>query len=276
MRMRLFNNSNYYFLTIFALILLLSACTPQRNLVYMSDLGDSTNVTEAILNQVDTKIKEGDILSITVNTLSPESNALFNKGEMLAPSATNTQAVVSQSSGATALSNVGYLVDKDGNINFPVIGTVGLEGLTLEQARQKLTAEISKQTKSPIVNIRFMNFKVTVIGEVTQPGTFTLTNDKVNVLEAIGLAGDMTPYGKRENVMLIRENNGQRTIARLNMNKKDVTQSPYFYLQQNDVVYIEPDNEQKTAQADVRSTRTIPIVTALISAAAVLVSVLVR
>lgn len=257
-------------------ILLLSACKTSRNLVYMSDLGDSTAVTEAILNKVDTKIKEGDILSITVNTLSPESNALFNKGEMLAPNAATTQGILSQNSGATALSNVGYLVDKNGNINFPVIGTINLEGLTLEQARQKLTNEISKQTKNPIVNVRFMNFKVTVIGEVTKPGTFTLTNDKVNVLEAIGLAGDMTPYGRRENVMLIRENNGQRTIARLNMNKKDVTQSPYFYLQQNDVVYVEPDNDQKTAQADVRSTRTIPIVTALISAAAVLVSVLVR
>lgn len=121
-----------------------------------------------------------------------------------------------------------------------------------------------------------MNFKVTVIGEVTQPGTFTLTNDKINILEAIGLAGDMTPYGKRENVLLIRESNGQRTLTRLNMNKKDITQSPYFYLQQNDVVYVEPDNEQKTAQADVRAQQRIPIVTALISAAVVLVSVLVR
>lgn len=242
----------------------------------MSDLGDSTAIQEAILNKVETKIKEGDILSITVNTLSPESNALFNKGEMLTPGGTSAQTMVSQTSGATALSNVGYLVDKDGNINFPVIGSVSVEGLTLEQVRQKLTTEIAKQTKSPIVNIRFMNFKVTVIGEVTQPGTFTLTNDKINILEAIGLAGDMTPYGKRENVLLIRESNGQRTLTRLNMNKKDITQSPYFYLQQNDVVYVEPDNEQKTAQADIRAQQRIPIITALISAAAVLVSILVR
>ncbi len=262
--------------SIFSLALFCASCTTNRNLVYMSDLGDSTAIQEAILNKVETKIKEGDILSITVNTLSPESNALFNKGEMLTPGGTSAQTMVSQTSGATALSNVGYLVDKDGNINFPVIGSVSVEGLTLEQVRQKLTTEIAKQTKSPIVNIRFMNFKVTVIGEVTQPGTFTLTNDKINILEAIGLAGDMTPYGKRENVLLIRESNGQRTLTRLNMNKKDITQSPYFYLQQNDVVYVEPDNEQKTAQADVRSQRMIPIFTATISAMAVLLSVVLR
>lgn len=262
--------------SIFSLALFCASCTTNRNLVYMSDLGDSTAIQEAILNKVETKIKEGDILSITVNTLSPESNALFNKGEMLTPGGTSAQTMVSQTSGATALSNVGYLVDKDGNINFPVIGSVSVEGLTLEQVRQKLTTEIAKQTKSPIVNIRFMNFKVTVIGEVTQPGTFTLTNDKINILEAIGLAGDMTPYGKRENVLLIRESNGQRTLTRLNMNRKNITQSPYFYLQQNDVVYVEPDNEQKTAQADVRSQRMIPIFTATISAMAVLLSVVLR
>ncbi|MCU7694588.1 polysaccharide biosynthesis/export family protein [Haoranjiania flava] len=237
----------------------------------MSDLRDSIAISEAILNKVDAKIKEGDILSISVNTLSPESNALFNKGEMITPGISSTPNLTAYS-GATTLSNVGYLVDKDGNINFPVIGVVKLDGLTIEQARQKLTTEIAKQTKNPIVNIRFMNFKVTVVGEVMKPGTFNISNDKINILEALGMAGDMTPYGKRENVLVIREDNGVRTLGRVNMNTRNLTQSPFFYLQQNDVVYVAPQNAQKMQQVTNSDYKIISLATASVSIIAVILS----
>lgn len=252
-------------------ICLLSSCRTNRNLVYMSDLRDSIAISEAILNKVDAKIKEGDILSISVNTLSPESNALFNKGEMITPGISSTPNLTAYS-GATTLSNVGYLVDKDGNINFPVIGVVKLDGLTIEQARQKLTTEIAKQTKNPIVNIRFMNFKVTVVGEVMKPGTFNISNDKINILEALGMAGDMTPYGKRENVLVIREDNGVRTLGRVNMNTRNLTQSPFFYLQQNDVVYVAPQNAQKMQQVTNSDYKIISLATASVSIIAVILS----
>lgn len=264
-------------LCLLLLIISLWSCRPQRNLVYLSDLNDSTSFSEIISNRSEMKIQEGDILYITVNTLSPEANALFNKGELIAsgvaaPANLNATAY----GGTSTLSSVGYLVDKFGDISFPVIGKTKLGGLTLEQARKKLTDIIELQAKNPIVNVRFANFRITVIGEVNRPGTFTLTNDKINLLEAIGLAGDMTVYGKRENILLIRESEGRRDLVRLNMNKKEITKSPYFYLQQNDIVYVEPDNKQKAVEADVRSARAIPLITAGISAVAIILSVVLR
>jgi polysaccharide export outer membrane protein len=143
--------------------------------------------------------------------------------------------------------NEGYLVDKNGFINFPVIGKIALSGLTKEEAQDKMTDLIKVHVKNPIVNVRFQNFKVTVIGEVNQPASFNVATEKINVLEALGLAGDMTAYGRRENVLIIREKDGMRTTTRINLNSKEVLTSPFFYLQQNDVVYVEPDNKAKVA-----------------------------
>jgi polysaccharide export outer membrane protein len=116
-----------------------------------------------------------------------------------------------------------------------------LSGLTKPEAIDEMTHRLSEYVNDPIVNIRFINFKVTVIGEVNHPSTFTVATEKINVLEALGLAGDMTPYGKRDNVLIIREKDGVRSATRLNLNKKDILSSPFYYLQQNDVIYVEPD-----------------------------------
>jgi polysaccharide export outer membrane protein len=115
-----------------------------------------------------------------------------------------------------------------------------LAGLTKEEATEKMTLLIKNHVKNPIVNIRFLNFRITVIGEVNRPSTFTIPTERINLIEALGLAGDMTSYGKRENVLIIKEKDGIRKAVRVNMTKKDVMNSPYFYLQQNDVVYVEP------------------------------------
>src|SRR5690606_22386711 len=116
-----------------------------------------------------------------------------------------------------------------------------LTGLTLTQAHNRMAEELNKYVKEPIVNVRYLNFKVTVIGEVNEPSTIAVDNDKINVLEALGMAGDMTAYGKRENVLVIREDQGRRHMARLDLNSRAAFESPYFYLQQNDIVYVEPD-----------------------------------
>jgi polysaccharide export outer membrane protein len=217
-----------------ALLFLLSACGSTRNLVYFSDLNSASKFTEEIKNKVEPKIQPDDQLSIVVTSLNPESNMLFNSGVM--PS-TNASAVGGTS---TSHANEGYLVDKNGFINFPVLGKVELAGLTKEQATTKMTAEITKNIKNPIVNIRFLNFRITVIGEVNRPSTFIVPSERINVLEAIGLAGDLTPYGKRENILIIREQNGVRTATRVDLASKNILNSPDFYLQQNDVLYIEP------------------------------------
>ena len=218
------------------LLIALSSCS-KRDLVYFSDMS-STEPNAPVKNFASPKIQPDDILSITVSSLSPESNVLFNN--VLLPTNGNTNVIAEKI-------NEGYLVDKNGFINFPVIGKIALGGLTKEEAVDKMTDLIKTQVKNPIVNVRFVNFKVTVIGEVANPASFVIETEKVNVLEALGLAGDMTAYGRRENVLVIREKEGIRSTVRLNLNSKAVFNSPYFYLQQNDIVYVEPENRVKTA-----------------------------
>ena len=218
-----------------AFLILLSACGSTRNLVYFNDLQNTNKYTEEIKNKVEPKIQPDDQLSITVSSLNPESNILFNSGVM--PSAGSGAATGGTTTGRP---NDGYLVDKDGFINFPVLGKIQLAGLTKEQATTKMTAEITKNIKNPIVNIRFLNFRITVIGEVNKPSTFLVPSERVNILEAIGLAGDLTAYGKRENILIIREQNGVRTATRVDLASRAILNSPDFYLQQNDVVYVEP------------------------------------
>jgi polysaccharide export outer membrane protein len=220
-----------------ALLFLASSCGSTRNLVYFNDLKDTRNYKEEIKNNIEPKIQPDDQLGIVVSSLNPESNMLFNSGVMPSTSGTVAGGTSTVSSGRTT---EGYLVDKSGFINFPVLGKVKLAGLTKEEATTKMTAEINKNIKNPIVNIRFLNFRITVIGEVNKPSTFLVPSERVNILEAIGLAGDLTPYGKRENILIIREQNGVRTATRVDLASRAILNSPDFYLQQNDVVYVEP------------------------------------
>lgn len=200
----------------------------------MSNLGNATESTSKVVQQTNLIIQPDDILSITVTSLSIESNAIFN--------ANNTTGVGELT---------GYMVNEKGFIDFPLIGEVHLAGLTKAQATEKLIEKLNEQVKRPIVSMRFTNFKVTVLGEVNNPSSFNIPSDNINILEALGLAGDMTVYGKRENVLLIREKNNVRTTVRLNLNDKEILNSPYFYLQQNDIIYIEPD-EAKASQTNIK------------------------
>lgn len=242
-------------LILFLITLFFSSCA-KRNLVYFSDIDPTNNYTVNIGQSIEPRIQVDDLLSITVTSLNPESNMLFNVG-VLMPSGERNNTVVSNPI------NENYLVDKDGNINYPVIGLINLNGLTKGEAIAKMTNLVAEYVKDPIVNIRFANFKVTVIGEVERPNTFIIPTEKITILEALGLAGDMTAYGKRDNVLIIREKDGVRTATRLNLNDKDVLYSPFYYLQQNDVIYVEP-YKSKAIQAD-SNPQTLVIVTSLTS-----------
>ncbi len=242
-----------YYLIFFGTILLVSC--KSRNLVYFSDLPQSSKYNTGNIKTIETQIQSGDILNIRVNSLSVESNALFNRGN-------NTD--------ATSSAGEGYLVDNSGNIAFPVIGKIKVAGFTVEQVGEKLASEVQKYVKSPTVNVKLINFKITVIGEVSKPSTFTISDKRVNLLEALGMAGDMTPYGRRENVLIIREKEGVRSMARLDLNKIDVFSSPYFLLQQNDIVYVEPD-KSKQRQSD-PNLRYATIITGIVTAASLFIS----
>lgn len=220
-------------LQLFLIIILSSSCST-RNLVYMSDLPAAGINIEVINNAIEPKIQTADILSISVSTLNPESNLLFNSGILTSLGGVNSPG------GTSMMVNDGYRVDKNGAVNFPVLGRIYLAGLTLEEATDRLTELLSAEAKNPIVNIKLTNFRITVLGEVNMPSTIPVLTEKITIMEAIGLAGDLTAFGKRENVLLLREKDGNRTTVRLNLNHKSILTSPFFYLQQNDVIYVEP------------------------------------
>lgn len=260
--------SRFYFFyiylksTLFLAVIFLASCTTGRNLVYFSDLNSGTSNQTPIQNDIVPRIQPDDILGIVVNSQNPESNLLFNSGMMLPPSSTTG------ASAATSRPIEGYLVDPNGEINFPTVGKVKLAGLTKEEATDKITGIVGKSVKMPIVTIRYLNFHVTVIGEVNKPASFTVPTEKINILEALGLAGDMTAFGRRDNVLIIREKDKVRSTTRINLNNKALLNSPYFYLQQNDIVYVEPD-KVKALQASARNAN-LPIYLSIISLAAIL------
>lgn len=221
------------------------SCTSTRKATYFNNLGDTTLTSRYPVPQP--VIQPNDILSISVSSLNAEASAMFNSP--------NT------SSSETDNDASGYLVNREGYIQFPVLGNVKAAGLTEEELRQTITKELTdrKLLVDPIVSIRQLNFKVTVLGEVGNPGVIPVKNEKISLLEAIGRAGDLTIYAQRNNVLLVRTKpNGDKLIRRLNLNSNELFHSPYFYLKNNDVVYVEP-NKTKVASTG-RSQIILPIV----------------
>ena len=215
------------------LLPLLFSCS-KRNLSYFGNYDAEGILTEPI--EVEIKepiIQPGDLLEITVTSLNPEAAVPFNRVSQITFDENNSR-------GSSETPSNGYLVDSYGIIDFPVLGRIKLGGLSKFQAKLNLTSLLTNYLGDPTVSIRYLNYRVTVIGEVNRPNTFLVPSERINVLEAIGMAGDLTVYGKRENVMVIHESQGTRTIAHLNLNEKEVLNSPYFYLRPNDVVYVEP------------------------------------
>lgn len=248
-------------LIVLIIAIIFASCAPTKNVPYFRDIPDSVKVRVlADAQYKDPVIMPDDILSITIVTIDPTTAQPVNQAASVP---------VSSSSLGTQLVP-GWLVDKDGNITLQIIGTVKVGGLTTYQAKSLIAQRVSKYYKDADVQLRFANFKITVLGEVAHPSSYVVPNEKISVLDALGLAGDLTIYGRRENVMLIREDNGRKIIARLDLNKSDLFQSPYFYLKQNDVIYVEP-NKSKIVQADYSQTRVVTIAAAILSALIILI-----
>jgi len=240
------------------LLLLISSCSVKK-IVYFNDLpADTTRILKQAAAFTEPVIQSDDILNITIQTLDPLTAAVAN------------QSMAVQAVGASSATNVGsqvisgFLVGKDGYVHMALIGKVAVKGLTTYQARERITELATQYYKDPTVQVRFANFKVTVLGEVTRPATYTVPNEKVTIFDALGLAGDLTIYGKRENVLLVRDQGKEKELVRLNLNDSDVFQSPYFYLRQNDVIYVEP-GKAKAAANNAARTQTFAILGSIIS-----------
>ncbi|WP_367210755.1 polysaccharide biosynthesis/export family protein [Sphingobacterium sp. R2] len=196
---------------------------------------DSTQIN-TLFEQYVPKIQKNDILTIVVTASDPKVTAPFN------PLSTMMSSNLSQQTDMALRPT--YTVDNYGDVVMPMLGKVRLEGLTRIEAIEKIRSELEKYIKDPGVNINFNNFRVSVLGEVTRPGSFIMPTERVTVLEALGMAGDLTIRGVRENILLIREVDGQKTMQRLDLTKQSTLNSPYYYLAQNDVIYVEPNKAQ--------------------------------
>ena len=218
----------------------------------------------------DACIMPKDLLTITVSSTEPDAAVPFN---LTVPTIQNVSSRYTTSQPVLQT----YLVDNLGNVDFPVLGKIHLGGMTKSQAETFIVKELKGLFKeTPIVNVRLVNYKVSVLGEVNRPGTFTVANEKINLFEALALAGDMSVYGKRENVKLLREDSkGKKQIVSLDLNKSDIINSPYFYLQQNDVIYVEP-NKAKAKNSDIGQSTTLLLsgTSILISLAGLIVNIL--
>ncbi|MGJ1193467.1 MULTISPECIES: polysaccharide biosynthesis/export family protein [Sphingobacterium] len=245
-------------LPIFFTFFVLSSCSVKK-IVYFNDLqSDSLRIFKEAAAFTEPTIQSDDILSVTIQTLDPTTSSVVNQAEIIQ--------AIGASSAATLGNQVinGFLVDKEGYIQMTLLGKVQVKGLTTFQARERITEMATKYYKNPTVQVRFANFKITVLGEVARPATYTVPNEKVTVLDALGLAGDLTIYGKRENVLLVRDQLGQKELVRLNLNDSQVFQSPYFYMRQNDVLYVEP-GKGKAAANNAARTQTFAIIGSLLS-----------
>lgn len=251
------------FLYLIATILFFSSCgVKYETIPYFTDLPIDSTVREQIKNQTVLRIQKNDILSITVNSLNPEASAIFNM------SASNST-MNSPNTGVTSTPN-GYLVDQNGNIQLPLVGSVSVFGLTTAEARTTLEQKLTVYLKEPVVALRVANFRVSVMGDVLRPGVYPVNNDRINVSEALSMAGDLTITAERKNVLLIREEKGVREYIRLNLQSKKIFSSPYYYLQNNDVLYIQP-GKSKFASVDA-SYRNVSLIISALSVIALLIT----
>ena len=258
-------------LLVAAAVLAVTSCRTPKNVAYIqnSDYIDYSN-SEFLY---DARIMPKDILTVTINTVNPEASAPFNL--IVRPTLANATSNIPTSGGALQI----YLVDNNGCIDFPVVGTLQVGGLTKSMCEKLIHDKIKRYMnaeENPIVTVRMSNYKISVIGEVNRPGMFTVDNEKINIFEALAKAGDLSIYGVRDRVKLIRENaKGRKEIHTVNLNDANIVNSPYYYLQQNDVVYVEP-NQVKARNSAIGTSTTIwiSVTGALVSLASLIVNVL--
>ncbi|MGB4773126.1 MAG: polysaccharide biosynthesis/export family protein [Chitinophagaceae bacterium] len=257
------------------IILTLNSCFSSRPISYFSQ-GQVDSLRPEQINIPDQVIQKGDILSITIYSDNPEATAIFNQasgGAINTPPVVGGTSMTGASASASQSVGAGYLVDNNGNIRIHALGLVHVDGLTKGQLSEEIIGKLSKLNvlSNPYCVIRFLNFKVSVLGEVRSPGVFTLNGETTSILEALSMAGDITDYGLKDRVILIRQEKGQRTFYRMNMLDPSITQSPNYYVRQNDVIMVEADRKKPTAR-DMQTLSYITVGATVVSSIAILLT----
>lgn len=259
------------YLSIVLVSLLFASCATTRNTTYVRDIPDSLKapVESNMASFTEPLIQANDLLLISIQTLDPQSgNAITGSNN------TGIFAAQAASGNGQGTSNIpGYLVDKNGNIELPLVGKIKVSGFNTTDAKELIRKQASVYYKTPVVNVRFANFNISVLGEVNKPAQYTVPTERVTLLDALAMAGDLTIYGKRNNVLLIREEGGSKKYVRFDLTNSDFMKSPYFYLKQNDVIYVEPTRSKVASSDYVRDRNTgyaISIITSLASLIAII------
>lgn len=237
------------------LAVLITSCASRKELVYLQG---TSNAKELV--SYEPVLQPDDVLFIVVASENAEIAAPYN-----------LRVITLQSDSEEQLNQQrqqSYLIDTNGNIEFPVLGTIKLAGLTKTEAIAKMKSLLQEHIKDAVVTIRLLNFKVSVLGEVQKPGTYRITSERITLLEALGMSGDLTIYGNRTNVLVIREKNGTKTMERVDLTKSDFLNSSVYYLSQNDVVYVEPNKTK------INSSAVGPNLTLAISALSLIVTII--
>ncbi|SFD00422.1 polysaccharide biosynthesis/export family protein [Flavobacterium phragmitis] len=240
-----------------SILFLFFSCASKKNILYYQDI-DSLNT--GTLSSYEVKIQPDDLLMIVVSADDPEVAMPFNLKTYSV--ASNNRQDVARNQETVQL----YLVDHIGDIEFPILGKIHVGGLSRTEVLQLLQSKIGQYIKNPIINVRITNFKISLQGEVNLPGTYSVTSERITLIEAISMAKDLTIYGKRNNILIIRENNGVKSYNRVDITKSDFINSPFYYLNQNDVVYVEPNRTR------VNSSAVGPNTSVIISTVSILVS----
>ena len=248
------------------LTFVLTSCVTPKDIIYFQDAGNYSQYTN--VEPFEVRIHKDDQLAIMVNSQASEAAMPFNM-----PIA--NYYVGGESYGQQRL--LGYLVDKDGYIDFPILGKLHVEGLSRNELRELIKNRLidEGQLKDPIITINFLNFKVSVWGEVNRPGTFFISGERITLLEALSMAGDLTIYGRRDRVSVLREVNGKRSILHHDLTSTELFQSPCYYLQQNDIVYVEP-NKRRAQQSNINQNNSAAVWLSIVSVLLTSVSLLLR
>lgn len=250
------------FIVLASISTLLFSCGSKQDIVYFQNV-DNLGISKSI-NKYTPTISPDDMLTITVSALDQDGAKPFN----LPTINFSINGIVGQEKQQT------YLVDANGNIDFPVLGNLKLAGLSRIQATNLIKDLLKDYIKNPIVNIRTINFKITILGEVNRPGTYTIDNERITILEAFGLAGDLAIKGERKNVLVIREINGKKTTTRIDLTTQELFNSPVYYLVQNDVIYVEPNNSRaKGSSIGLETTTSLRVLQTMVTVAALIISI---
>ena len=251
---------NYKFIILLNLIVLLlfSSCFNEKKVTYFQKGVNQKDTIDVAATYIP-KIESGDILSIYVNSLSSEASSFFNPytGNVAVPSSTDGGGSLTQTAAP------GYLVDAKGNIELPLIGMLPVSGLSTNEVGENVKKLLATYLKEPTVNVRFLNYKISIVGEVAKPGVYVIPNERITLPEAIIIAGDLTTYAKRKEIEIIRDVNGKKEFGQVDLTSRDIFKSPYYYLHANDIIYVKA-GKSKLAQSDL-TLKLLPVAVSVIT-----------